>query len=196
MPRYESMSLIKEGREYELGLLGEPRFKKEIPSQDYSRYVKAMEHPEKEEEKWLVDYFKKYYAGDPANPDKGFLNDLRLEVAEQLEMDMADEDLENIKVYPATDTPLDGKGIDFFFLIKPKGDEKEIMLAGDVTLQSLEGKRARKEGRKGRADVIITGEVSDPNLDEKGYEDTYQKYGRMFAIEALKKMKPEAKPLH
>lgn len=104
---------------------------------------------------------REFYGGDPKNPAQQIARDIRLAVAEQLELE-DDADIDRLLYYTAVGTPLDEyHGIDAW--IEYKDSEGQVAMATlDVTLN----KEKMAFGHK--ADVLI-GEIPDAQKDEDGY---------------------------
>lgn len=148
------------GREAEADFLGEvdvrdSKFQEELgrvakDARGYTPYRQAVE---------LAKRFQP--GGDSKNPRKGFLRDLRLAVAERLNL-TTDEELERIGAYTAVGTPLDiFHGVDGFISATERGNQEKIVTM-DVTL------RKGKIDEGGKADIII-GEITSPDEDEDAY---------------------------
>ncbi len=120
---------------------------------------------------------------DPTNPQKDFLKELRLSLAEQLDLD--DQMANNLTMYTAVATPLDVyHGVDAFVEYRlPDGHTLQITL--DVTLNE---KKINTTG--GRANFI----VSDiPDISEG--QDAYLAAIEKCAQQTAKKNKAESKPV-
>src|SRR3989338_1180984 len=79
--------------------------------------------------KWgcAIELVKKYQPFDPTNPQKPFLKDLKLEMAEVLGLE-SDEDMDRIKIYTAVNSILDiDFGIDAFRADMPIDDIPDII---------------------------------------------------------------------
>jgi len=147
---------IPEGRALELSLLGDadvrnPRYDQAVRDRvrigeggrPYMTYRDAME---------LAMQFQ---PGDPTNPARDFLREVRLAIIEELKIPAGGED--RIKAYTAVGTPLDQlHGVDGFFVITKEGVQVPVTI--DVTL--------REKGP--RADLFV-GTLPDSREDEERY---------------------------
>lgn len=147
------------GREYELDFLGEirstPAFKEALakagadPRTGYLPYKTAMD---------LARRFQPW--PDPTNPQKEFLRDFRIEVADRLKLTPGQE--RKLKVFTAVRSPLDVfHGVDGFIEFEPKPGATRFVTF-DLSLNP------KKEGGH-KADLVITEEIPDPSEDEDGY---------------------------
>ncbi|HBB49850.1 TPA: hypothetical protein DCZ50_03125 [Candidatus Nomurabacteria bacterium] len=127
--------------------------------------------------KWgcAIELVKKYQPFDPTNPQKPFLKDLKLEMAEVLGLE-SDEDMDRIKIYTAVNSILDiDFGIDGFIEFEDK-DGKIRMLTLDVTRN-----KAKIEDDAFRADMPI-----DDIPDIITEKTEYFEYLRVWAEKAAK----------
>lgn len=105
---------------------------------------------------------------DPANPEKDFLRELRIEVADALGIGQDEKALERLCIYTAVGSPLDIlHKIDFFVEYKQK-DGHILRVKCDLTENP-----ARK---KNMGDILVVdaNAIGDPANDEKRYLDAIQ----------------------
>ncbi len=160
--RYEGM---REGREHELDLFGKfketPEYRAALKRIiDRKGYVNFNES---------LDLVKRFSPEDPHHPDKEFLRDLRLEVADRIGMDD-----DAIDALTSVGTPFDlAHGTDAFILIRlPGGGDVLVTLDGTKNDEKLSGVKESK------ADLII-GEVPSPESD--AYLDFVESYAKKVA---------------
>lgn len=148
------------GREFEADMLGEvdifdPRFQadlKEIVERVGKRYVPYRE---------ALELAKKFQPGDPKNPKKDFLRELRLAVAEKLGLETTEE-LERVGAYTAVKSPLDVfHGVDGFIEVKEPNRSAEIITL-DLSLNS------EKVAQGAKADIVV-GDLPDSDDNENAY---------------------------
>jgi hypothetical protein len=120
--------------------------------------------------KKAVELAKHLQPGDPTNPDKDFLNELRIAVQDALELDPDDDSL---KAFTAVGTPLDKfHGVDGFITLTD--GQREHMVTLDATLRQDK----LEEGHK--ADIMI-GELPMPEEDEDAYIAAVEALGSQVA---------------
>lgn len=174
MQQFESVAPMRGGRLNEVFLVGKPKFKKETPPE----VKKALETRSPERTGKLFGLVEKYFDGDPTNPERKFLKDLRWEVAKELGF-VKPEDQTKLKVFPVVGTELDRRGADFFFSIHIPGAEHAARIVGDITSAPEYEKRKRGEGLMEK--VIIYGDIADAEIKgPKEYQETIQKYAHEF----------------
>ncbi|MBI4457790.1 hypothetical protein HY633_02405 [Candidatus Uhrbacteria bacterium] len=133
-----------------------------------------------------VDLAKKFQPGDPTNPKKDFLRELRIELVDKLGLE-TEKDADAVKVFTAVKTPLDAfHGADAFVTFTKNG--KEILVTLDASLR-----KDKITGiDKSKADVLI-GEMPMPEEDEDAYlqaiENVVDKIARQIE---LKERRPAA----
>lgn len=121
----------------------------------YLKYRQAMELAEK------------FQPADPRNPKKEFSRDLRLEVADLLEIPYDD-----VAVYTALKTPLDiFHGVDGF--LKAKIGDKTFTVTMDASLRD-------KPPDEVKADLLIN-RLPDPNLQEDAYLESLDGHATVVA---------------
>lgn len=101
---------------------------------------------------------KKFQPEDMTNPQKDFARELRLALAEKLELEK-DEDMNRLGFYTAVGGPLDAHGIDGFFVLHyadKEGRLKECVTSFDVT-------RNPNKDEAAKADLLIGGDIADPS---------------------------------
>ncbi|MDO8600372.1 MAG: hypothetical protein Q7R73_01985 [bacterium] len=101
---------------------------------------------------------------DPTNPEKDFLKDLRLAVADELGF-IKDEELEQLRIYTAVGSPLDFvHGRNFFLELIQSGKRIPLRVFGNLVAEDFEKKR-KKEGV-----LYIDGHaIDDPENDKGNY---------------------------
>ncbi|OGZ28214.1 MAG: hypothetical protein A2931_03130 [Candidatus Niyogibacteria bacterium RIFCSPLOWO2_01_FULL_45_48] len=187
MMRFESTMPMREGRINEVFLVGRPKFKKETPPE----IKRALETRGQEKTGQLFGYVEKYFDGDPTNPERKFLKDLRGEVALELGF-VKPEDQKRLKAFPVVGTELDRRGADFFFSVDIPGKDKALRIVGDVTSAPEHEKTKRGEGLMEK--VIIYGDIADAEMEGKeAYQKTLQKYAGEFIKMAKEKSAPPQK---
>ncbi len=148
------------GREFEADMLGEidifdPKFQralKEIVERVGKRYV-----PYKD----ALDLARQFQSGDPKNPKKDFLRELRLAVAKRLGYE-TDEQLDRIGAYTALKSPLDVfHGVDGFIEVKEPNRPAEVVTL-DLSLNP------DKIAKGAKADIVV-GDLPDADEDEAAY---------------------------
>lgn len=155
------------GRLYERDYLGEARVTDEFREAWRKLRRNASGRLERLED--LYDLVKLAQDGDPTNPKKDFARELRLAVADELNVE--EEGLEGLRFYTAVGTPLDNLGVDAFVECRAKnGLDYRVTL--DITMN-----RDKVESGH-RADVIV-GELPDPEDD--GYLEAVESYAKKIA---------------
>jgi hypothetical protein len=178
--RPEKYRGMKAGREFEADLLGTAEINDPKYADEVRKIVKEIGKPYIPYRQAL-ELVKNFQSGDPTNPKKDFLRELRLAVADKLGLE-TDEDLEGLRAYTAVGTPLDIlHGVDGFISFGAP-DKKEGIVTFDVTLQE------DKQTGGGKADLII-GDLPDPDEDEAGYLAAIEKVAEQIA---RKFQRPEA----
>jgi len=120
---------------------------------------------------------------DAANPKTDFLRELRLAVAEALEIPEDDAALDKLKIYTAVGSHLDlFHGVDAFIEWEQEKEEPALRVDFDVT-QKPETKTPQEN-----TVIINTNQLADPKEDEKKYLDQIKSIARHIA-ELLKKQK-------
>ena len=95
---------------------------------------------------------------DPTNPDKPFVRELRLAVAEELGI----ENWDRVRIYSAEQTPIDHfHGVDGW-LEFDTDDKRTIMITLDAT--TMTGEDLAKDKEDAKADIIVSGL---PDYDEE-----------------------------
>lgn len=124
--------------------------------------------PENEKNTYLsfnhsLDIAKRFQDDDPLNPQKELARDLRLEVADMLGL-MEEEDLERIRFYSSTDTPLDWyHGTDCFVEYVDKNGEAHLFRF-DLTENPQKSDNAfNKKG------AMIVSDLPDPQEESDAY---------------------------
>ena len=114
------------------------------------------------------------------DPDRPLLRDLRLAVAEGLEL-ASDTDMERVAVFTAVGSPIDKHlGIDGFFRIRAADrSQPAIYVTFDYTINEYKDKT--------RADVLIR-EVPDPDLAEAAYVAATDRAGAEVVNEYRRKL--------
>lgn len=130
----------------------------------------------------LYDLVRKAQTGDPKDPQKGFARDVRLAIADELELD--DKAMDSLKFYTSIGTPLDLLGVDGFFEVEDETTGRRYRVTMDVTMN----KGKVEDGH--RADVII-GEVTDISESEEGYLREVDSYGKRIADVMRKKIEDD-----
>lgn len=136
--------------------------------------------------KWgcAIDLVKKYQPSDPTNPQKPFLKDLKLEIAELLKLE-SDKDLDRVRVYTAVNSILD---IDFGVdaLVEFEDDEgKTRMVTFDITLNQAK----IKGDLAANADIVIDN-IPDIITEKSKYFEKLSELAEETA-KILKTRKPE-----
>lgn len=179
---------MQEGRINEIFLVGRPKFKKDTPPE----VKKTIETRGPERTGKLFGLVEKYFDGDPTNPERKFLKDLRWEVAKELGF-VKPEDQAKLKVFPVVGTELDRRGADFFFSIHIPGAEKVTRIMGDVT--SAPEYEKIKRGDDLMEKVIIYNDIADAEIEGKeAYQKTLQKYAHQFVEMAQTRSEAPALP--
>lgn len=113
---------------------------------------------------WFVESLPEHQndGGNAARSEKPMMKDLRVAVAEALEL-VSDEDKKRVRVYSAVGTPVDAYlGIDGFVKVLDRARvEPPVYITFDYTI------RADKD--KARADVLIK-ELPNPDLEKEKYK--------------------------
>ena len=161
-----------------------------------SRYIEASKKSRKNPDNPFIDFassmrlVKEFQPGGGAkNPEKDFLNNLRIEVADRLGL-QTDEELDEVGAYTAIGWPektsLDVlHGVDAFITYKASGKD-EIFVTLDGTDNS------EKITRNVKADIVVFGpDLPDPNEDEDGYLKAVGKYADKVVREFIRKMNLE-----
>ncbi|MBI2507065.1 MAG: hypothetical protein HYW09_00435 [Candidatus Niyogibacteria bacterium] len=170
--KYESAPPMREGREYEMDLVGRPDFRPDTPQES----LRCLRDPScVENNSRLFKEFEKYYAGDPTQPKRAFLRDLRIEIIDQLDLETEDE-MNAVGVFPALDTTLDARGIDFFVSYLDPAKKKKIRIAGDVTTDTPLSKEERVGDPRLLNKILIYGDVGDECA--KGDKECLEVIGR------------------
>ena len=151
-------------------------------------YQKALQEAQKEEEKEglkndyirfkkAVELAKKFQPYDPANPDKPFARDIRIALQELLKL-TSDEEMDRVKFYTASGTPLDKfHGVDAFIEYEESPQKDPYRATFDFTINPQ--KQAYKSG------IVVIGEdLPDPKLNPKEYLQKIEE----FAAKVLSKM--------
>ena len=129
-------------------------------------YQKALWEAQNEEDKeGLKDgyiRFKKFQPYDPTNPDKPFARDIRIALQELLKL-TSDEEMDKVKFYTASGTPLDKfHGVDAFIEYEENPQEDPYRATFDFTMNP------QKQAYKG--DIVVIGkDLPDPKLNPKEY---------------------------
>ncbi|MBU0614264.1 hypothetical protein KJ766_03220 [Patescibacteria group bacterium] len=119
---------------------------------------------------------------DGKNPDKEFLNDLRLEIGDILGFD--EDDMENLFLFSAVGTPIDRfHSVDAFLELDIDDDNGPLRVTMDATLNTK-----KLEGGY-RSDVIV-GDIPDPSSDE--YLNSVEWYAHLV-VDQIQKMASERK---
>ncbi len=149
------------GKELEEDIFGHVKATKEF-QEFYKKIVKKNGYVEYGPAIRLVREFTEQ---DPTNPEKEFLNDLRLEIADQLELE--EDEIGGLLAFSAVGTPIDRwHGVDAFIELDIGDDRRgPIVITLDATLNS------KKDEYK--ADVII-GDIPAP--EENGYLNVVELY--------------------
>lgn len=148
------------GREFEADILGEVEIRDPKFAEEVRKLVKDQKKPYIPYRQSL-ELAKKHQPADPTNPQKDFLRELRLAVAEKFGLG-SDKELEQVGAYTAVGTPLDIlHGVDGFISLKEPGKKEKI-----VTLDASLKKEKLEEGAK--ADVMV-GDLPSPDENEAGY---------------------------
>jgi hypothetical protein len=130
---------------------------------DEQHYLKeAMREINKKREE-LIGLIKESQKGDPTNPEKDFLRELRLSIIENLGFS-SQEDQDRVKAYSSVDTPLDIAGVDGFITVSRNGGE--VMVTLDAKLKKAGGK----------ADIVFY-QLPDVDEDEDAYLIEIEKLG-------------------
>jgi hypothetical protein len=134
-----------------------------------------------------IELTKKFQPSDPTNPQKDFAREMRLSLAEKLNLE-SDEDMNRLKFFTSVGGPLDAHGIDGFFVFSytdKDGRTKECAVSFDVT-------RNPKKDEATKADFLIGGDIPDPSDDgfnEKDYLEKIDDYAEKSAMIFQEKMK-------
>lgn len=186
IPKYEPK--MKLGEHYEKNLLGTVDFddlsykadlervkKPSRPGSELNYYISFKDaldlvrkyQPKKEKQKGRVEL---------NNPQKPFLDDLRLEIIEGLGL-KKDEEKDGLMVYTSDGSPLDYlHGADFIV------DWNGKIMTADISMKE------QKDARKTKADIVICKEIPSPKDEEA--EDEYwarvEAIGRQFASKFIR----------
>lgn len=158
--RFESPSTYS-GREFEYDLFGQvdirdPKFLAELAKVTTDKKTGYVPF------KQAVELAKKFQPGDPTNPKKDFLRELRIELIDKLGLE-SEKAADGLKVYTAVKTPLDAyHGADAFVTFSKGGKEIVITLDASLRQDKITGLD------KSKADVLI-GELPMPEEDEDAY---------------------------
>jgi len=157
------------------------------------KYIEAVKKTRKNPGDPFVDFsssmrlVKEFQPGGGAkNPEKDFLNNLRIEVADRLGL-QSEEELDEVGAYTAIGWPekttLDVfHGVDAFLTYQESGKD-EIF----VTLDGTDNPEKMSRGAK--ADVLVFGpDLPDPSEDEERYLKAVGKYADKVVKEILRKM--------
>lgn len=135
---------IKKSPDYQKALF---ELKEKTKKGDYVGYNDALE------------LAKKFQPWDPANPNKNFARDLRIEIIDQLGLER-EEDMDRVKFYTSVGSPLDVfHGIDAFLEYTDK-EGKTHRVTFDLSMNPA------KEEYK--ADLIVK-ELADPEHESEKY---------------------------
>lgn len=122
---------------------------------------------------------KQFQPWDPANPQKDFSRDVRLEIIEQFDLDEAASD--RVKCYTAVGTPLDIlHGVDGFI---------EFIDPTTRTVQRVTFDFSLRDKGDQKADFLIP-ELPDPQEQENDYLSAIAQHGKDIAAR-LKTARPE-----
>lgn len=137
------------GREFETDLFGRfnatPGYQKELQKL-VSRYGSMERIPFAEGVRLVLETS----ADDPNDPKNDFLRDLRIEIADQLELPD-----EKVLAYTTQGTPVDFKGGDAIIIVSANGREEVVTLDSTLNPKKLSGEQ---QG----GDVVIGDVVPDP----------------------------------
>jgi hypothetical protein len=161
------------GRIYESRVLGV------FAPKDVGAYKKAIEDEKKRLEgggrlrrEDVIRLIRENYGDDPTNPRKQSAKDLRLAVADA--MDLSEEELDGLQFFTAVDSPLDEYfGVDAWMEVEMPTGER-VMVTLDATLN----KEKIATGHK--ADVLI-GEMAQAENDEDLYLEQIDDYAQQIA---------------
>ena len=124
--------------------------------------------PENEKNTYLsfnhsLDIAKRFQDDDPTNPQKEFARDLRLEVADLLGI-IDDEDMQRIRFYSSTNTPLDWYHGTDCFVEYIDNDDRTHMYRFDLTENPQKSDDAfNKKG------AMIVSDLPDPQEESDAY---------------------------
>jgi hypothetical protein len=108
---------------------------------------------------------------DPTNPRRGTARDLRVGIIDELNLTEAEAD--RVKIFSATQTPLDIIGIDAFIAWQPKPGDREYFVTLDIT-----GRLEEKTGKE--ADIVFS-ELPDPEENEEAYLEEIEEIAKNAA---------------
>ncbi len=142
----------------------------------YIRFRKAME---------LVKKFQPY---DPANPNKHFARDIRVELQDLLGL-TTEEEMDRVKFYTAVGSPLDKRhSVDAFIEYTDKSGET-FRATFDLTTNP------QKQAYK--TDIVVQlKDLPDPNTNKKEYNSAIKEFaGKILPKMVVKKLHEEKKVL-
>lgn len=149
--------------------------KKAGMTDDYIRFRKAL------------DLAKKFQPYDPANPDKHFARDIRIELQDLLGL-TTEEEMDRVKFYTAVGSPLDKRhSVDAFIEYT---DETGETVRATFDLTTNPQKQAYK------TDIVIQmKDLPDPNTDKKGYNAAIKEFAKKILPKMLVKKLHEEKKI-
>lgn len=113
---------------------------------------------------------------DSANPEKDFLRDLRLAVADELGI-VKEEELDGLRAYTAVGSPLEHMhGINFFIEYIKTGERTPLRAFGDVVTENFEKKR-----KKSGAIYVNARMIDNQENDQGNYLDKVAEIARRVA---------------
>lgn len=128
----------------------------------------------------MRDLIKEHYLDDPTNPRKEFAQDVRFEIADQLEFG-TDEEMDSLKFYTAVESLYDTlSGVDAWVEVDlGEGRVAEVRL--DATLNP------NKNSQNAKADIVIR-KVPRSSHGEDEYLKIVEGYGKKIASLLQKRM--------
>jgi len=119
-----------------------------------------------------INILQKIYPENPTIPKKKWGRDLYNFVADQLRLDIDDE--ESLKFYKTLGTDLDRMGIDCFFAFKNPKTKKTAIFTIDVTINPHKD--------EAKADMIVnTDEIPDHRKNQEEYIDRMEEIAETIA---------------
>lgn len=159
-------TLMREGRRFEYEIFDQvrtddPRYQAEMRAKANDKGYLPFND--------ALDIIKKYQPADPRNPSKDFLRELRLAVAEKL--NLSDEEADSLFAYTAVGSALDRFHHADAVITQVLNNGREIIVTLDATLNK---EKIQSEDRQ-RSGVIVT-ELPSPETDEDAYLDAIDGY--------------------
>ncbi len=132
-----------------------------------------------------IELAKKFQPCDPANPTKPFGKEIIIALQDLLKFE-SEEDMDRIKFYTASGTPLDKlHGVDAFLELEDK-DKKVYRATFDLTVNP--NKKAYKSDI-----VVLEQNLPDPTLKPKEYLEAIESYAKQVLSKMISREVQEKK---